>query len=123
MVLQAPDHDLAQLLVIGQDVAICNRSLEGGAELGEIFGPALRIKPRERALIERYEHNIDKALSVLAQSREAAHHDAAVALASLPEQIRGYGHVRARSIAPTLERERELLESLQRRVIVLRQAA
>jgi len=41
----------------------------------------------------------------------------------LPEQIRGYGHVRAKTLEPTRERENELLEALQRRVIVLRQAA
>ena len=77
----------------------------------------------ERSLITRYEQNMSTALAVLDQTRDGAHHDAAVALASLPEQIRGYGHVRARSVGPTLERERELLEALQRRVIVLRQAA
>ena len=77
----------------------------------------------ERSLIAQYEQNMSTALAVLDQTRDSAHHDAAVALASLPEQIRGYGHVRARSTQPTRERERELLEALQRRVIVLRQAA
>ena len=36
-------------------------------------------------------------------------HDAAVELASLPERIRGYGHVKEKSVAETRIREAELL--------------
>ncbi|HSV82749.1 MAG TPA: indolepyruvate ferredoxin oxidoreductase family protein [Ramlibacter sp.] len=77
----------------------------------------------ERALITRYENVIETVLGVLETSHDPLHHDAAVGLASLPEQIRGYGHVRAKSMEPAFQRERELLETLKRRVIPLKQAA
>lgn len=77
----------------------------------------------ERALITRYETNIEKALSILEVTKDQTHHDTAVELASLPEQIRGYGHVRVRNIEPTRKREGDLLAALQRRVISLKQAA
>jgi indolepyruvate ferredoxin oxidoreductase len=77
----------------------------------------------ERDLLRRYEANIETALSTLAGAKDASQHDAAVALASLPEQIRGYGHVRARSIGPALAREQQLLDALHRRVIPLNRAA
>ena len=88
----------------------------------DVFGYSAERRS-ERALITRYEENISTALAVLERTRDSTHHDAAVALACLPEQIRGYGHVRAKTLEPTRERENELLEALQRRVIVLRQAA
>ncbi|WP_423458935.1 indolepyruvate ferredoxin oxidoreductase family protein [Ottowia sp. VDI28] len=77
----------------------------------------------ERSLITQYETNVGIALSVLETTKELSHHDCAVALASLPEHIRGYGHVRERHIEQTRKRERELLETLQRRVIPLKAAA
>jgi len=77
----------------------------------------------ERALIGEFESNIAKALEALQVNRDAAHHQAAVALASLPEQIRGYGHVRERGIEASRKREADLLAELQRRVIPLKRAA
>ena len=77
----------------------------------------------EQALIGEFESNIAKALEVLQVTRDASHHEAAVALASLPEQIRGYGHVRERGIEASRKREAELLAALQRRVIPLKMAA
>nr|WP_221210577.1 indolepyruvate ferredoxin oxidoreductase family protein [Variovorax sp. Sphag1AA] len=77
----------------------------------------------ERSLVAQYEKNIDAALSVLEVTRDPLHHDCAVALASLPEHIRGYGHVREQHVEKARERERELLETLQRRVIPLKSAA
>ena len=88
----------------------------------DVFGYSAERRA-DRSLITQYEENIKTTLSVLEVTNDAAHHAAAVALASLPEQIRGYGHVRAKSIEPVRKRERELLDSLQRRVIQLRQAA
>ena len=96
------------------------RGLRGTA--WDVFGYSAERRG-ERALITRYEENISTALAVLERTRDSTHHDAAVSLACLPEQIRGYGHVRAKTLEPTRERENELLEALQRRVIVLRQAA
>lgn len=55
--------------------------------------------------------------------RDAFHHDTAVALASLPGQIRGYGHVRARGIEAAHQSEGMLLATLHRRVIPLAKAA
>ena len=77
----------------------------------------------ERSLITRYEENINKALAALEVTKDSSHHDAAVALACLPEQIRGYGHVRSKSIEPIQKRESELLAALQRRVITVRNLA
>ncbi|MCY1260814.1 indolepyruvate ferredoxin oxidoreductase, alpha subunit [compost metagenome] len=77
----------------------------------------------ERSLITQYEDNIDAALTVLSESMDASHYDAAVALASLPEKIRGFGHVRARSIEAICGAEQELLGALHRKVIRLKHAS
>ncbi|WP_374122267.1 DUF6537 domain-containing protein, partial [Burkholderia multivorans] len=50
-------------------------------------------------------------------------YDAAVALATLPEHIRGYGHVRERSLEPVRKRELELLDVLEGRTVPLKQVA
>ena len=77
----------------------------------------------ERAVLARYEQTIERVLSTLQSSADPAHHAAAVALASLPEDIRGYGHVRAKSLVAVQAREQELLAALERRVIPLQRAA
>jgi len=88
----------------------------------DVFG---RTQERrlERALLAQYKANIDQALAVIASSRDAGHYEAAVKLAELPEAIRGYGHVRARSVEAARQQEQGLLEALQRRVIPLKKAA
>ncbi|MNP75083.1 indolepyruvate ferredoxin oxidoreductase [compost metagenome] len=53
----------------------------------------------------------------------SALYDIVVELASLPEQIRGYGHVRAKSMASTEQREQILLDVLRGRVIALKKVA
>jgi len=88
----------------------------------DIFGYT-KERRWERSLIMRYEENIMSALSILEKSKDITRHKIAVALACLPEQIRGYGHVRVRSFEPVRERERELLDALQRKVVPVRQAA
>jgi indolepyruvate ferredoxin oxidoreductase len=88
----------------------------------DVFGYTAERR-MERSLITQYEENIDMALSVLEVTKEASHHDCTVALASLPEHIRGYGHVREQHVEQTRKRERELLETLRRRVIQLKSAA
>ncbi len=61
----------------------------------------------ERKLLADYEALIDEMLVSLAPENHAA----AVALARVPEKIRGFGHIKARHIAAAdAERERLLAE-------------
>jgi indolepyruvate ferredoxin oxidoreductase len=64
---------------------------------GTPFDPFGRTAERrtERALIGDYEALVDELLAGL----DASNHAQAVALAGLPEQIRGYGHVKERHLA------------------------
>ena len=59
----------------------------------DVFGRS-EERRRERALLADYEADIAAVLGKL----EHGMLDAAVALAALPEEIRGFGHVRRRSI-------------------------
>jgi indolepyruvate ferredoxin oxidoreductase len=59
----------------------------------------------ERALIADYERLVAELIERLA----AGNHALAVELASLPETIRGYGHVKERNVAAAKARESELL--------------
>jgi indolepyruvate ferredoxin oxidoreductase len=63
----------------------------------------------ERRLIAEYEAVIDEVL----QRLSSANHDVAVELARLPEQIRGFGHVKERHLAVAKTREGELLVALR----------
>ena len=59
----------------------------------------------ERQLIAEYEDVLDEIVARLTPERHAS----AVALASMPDLIRGFGHVKARSIETAIsERERLL---------------
>ncbi|MCZ8103832.1 MAG: hypothetical protein O9972_38800, partial [Burkholderiales bacterium] len=60
------------------------------------FAPFGRTAERrtERALIVEYEALLDELLAGL----DASNHAQAVALARIPEQIRGYGHVKERHL-------------------------
>ncbi len=58
----------------------------------------------ELQLIEDYEHSVDYLLKQL----NASNYRSAVALAELPEQIRGYGHVKEQSLIKVREQERQL---------------
>ena len=60
---------------------------------------------RERRLIEDYEELIGEILEKLSP----ANHDGAVALAELPQTVRGFGHVKDAAIACAEERQAELL--------------
>jgi len=99
------------------------------AKLRRVRGTVLDIfgynqeRRAERALIPRYEATIDQVLAVLRSTQDATHYDTAVALANLPEQIRGYGHVRARGIQDAHAREAELLAALQRGTVAQQRAA
>ena len=60
---------------------------------------------RERHLIERYEQVVASCIDGL----DHTNHAIAVEIASLPDRIRGFGHVKARSIEEAERREAELL--------------
>src|SRR6266403_1334672 len=68
------------------------KGLRGGAL--DIFGKT-EERRHERQLIEDYVKLLDEIASKL----NAANHTAAVQLASVPDEIRGYGHVKEKSIA------------------------
>lgn len=59
----------------------------------------------ERRLIADYENTIDELLARLTQDNHAL----AVAIASVPEQIRGFGHVKMRNLRDAKARESALL--------------
>ena len=61
------------------------------------------------ALIDEYRAAIDTALEKLS----AETHATAMQLASLPEQIRGFGHVKERSVHTAKTREANLLAVLR----------
>jgi len=62
----------------------------------------------ERALIRDYEHEVARILDTLGPDNHAA----AVALASLPEQIRGFGHVKKASVEQARARRDALREEM-----------
>jgi indolepyruvate ferredoxin oxidoreductase len=59
----------------------------------------------ERALIREYEETVDRLLAALSPQNHAL----AVQMASLPEEIRGYGHIKMKSIAAARKKRDELL--------------
>ncbi|MFO1171659.1 MAG: indolepyruvate ferredoxin oxidoreductase family protein [Hyphomicrobiaceae bacterium] len=64
---------------------------------------------RERRLISDYRHRIEQVLDALTPSS----HMTAVQIAELPSRIRGFGHVKERSIAAANARESELMADFQ----------
>ena len=70
----------------------------------DVFGYTAERR-RERALIGAYKDTIAALLHSLA----AANHALAVEIAAMPEQIRGFGHVKDESVARAKSREAELL--------------
>jgi indolepyruvate ferredoxin oxidoreductase len=70
----------------------------------DIFGRS-EERRQERQLITDYEALIDELMPVLA----AHNHAIAVELASIPEHIRGYGHVKQRHLAAAKAKEAELV--------------
>jgi indolepyruvate ferredoxin oxidoreductase len=64
----------------------------------------------ERELIGEYERNLDQLLAQL----KPTNYRTAVAIAALPEQIRGYGPVKERSITKARQQEKLLKEQLTR---------
>jgi len=78
------------------------KGLRGGAF--DIFGYTAERK-MERALIQEYREMVGALVAGLG----AGNHAAAVELASLPEQIRGFGHVKEQAVAEYRARKEELL--------------
>lgn len=74
----------------------------------DVFGYTAERRT-DQALIKQYEANIENALSMLDASEASGHEERLVELASLPELVRGYGHVRARGIEESRKRGAELL--------------
>jgi len=75
------------------------------------FDPFGRTAERcaERALIADYEAMLDEVLASLTP----ANHPVAVGLAAIPEKIRGFGHVKLRSLAAAKADEAALLEQFR----------
>ena len=59
----------------------------------------------ERALIGEYEQTVGTLLASLTRDNHAL----AVEIASLPETIRGYGHIKAASVVASRKKRDELL--------------
>jgi len=59
----------------------------------------------ERALIAEYEQTVERLL----QGLKPQNHALAVEIASLPEEIRGFGHIKARNVAAAREKREALL--------------
>ena len=76
----------------------------------DIFG---RTEERrmERALIEEYEQTVETLLAGLTRENHAL----AVEIASLPETIRGYGHIKAKSVRGRAQEARRTARALPRR--------
>jgi indolepyruvate ferredoxin oxidoreductase len=83
----------------------------------DIFGYSAERR-EERALIGDYEALCAELIAGLTP----ANHETAVALAALPEKIRGYGHVKARHLAAVRPEWRRLLEAWRAPPVQLRAA-
>jgi indolepyruvate ferredoxin oxidoreductase len=70
----------------------------------DIFGRTAERR-MERALIGEFEKTVDALLQGLTRDNHAI----AVEIASLPETIRGYGHIKAQSVGAARKRQAELL--------------
>ena len=83
------------------------------AKLRFLRGSALDVfgyteeRRTERQLIRDYERAVDELLAKLTPDNHAL----AVQIATIPEEIRGYGHVKARHLAAAKAKEARLLEA------------
>ena len=62
----------------------------------------------ERALITEYEQTVGTLLAGLTRDNHAL----AIEIASLPETIRGYGHIKAKSVVAARKKRDDLLSAL-----------
>ena len=72
----------------------------------DLFGYSAERKT-ERRLILEYENTIDNLIDGLCSDNHAI----AVEIASLPEKLSGFGHVKSRNLQKTINKKVELLES------------
>jgi indolepyruvate ferredoxin oxidoreductase len=84
----------------------------------DIFGYTAERR-MERALIAEYEATVDTLLKGLT----AQNLPAAIEIASLPEEIRGYGHIKVRNVDAARTKRDALLAAFRRIPIVQRVAA
>ncbi|MDB5513242.1 MAG: indolepyruvate ferredoxin oxidoreductase family protein, partial [Enterovirga sp.] len=84
----------------------------------DVFGYTHERKT-ERGLIRDYEALLDEVVATLTPTNHAV----AVGLASIPEKIRGYGHVKARHLAAAKQEETDLLARFRSPAPVLAHAA
>jgi indolepyruvate ferredoxin oxidoreductase len=82
------------------------KGLRGGAL--DIFGYSAERR-MERQLITDYEKLIGQIVAGLTEGN----YDKAIALAQIPEQIRGFGHVKEKYLVEAKKKESELLASFQ----------
>ena len=75
----------------------------------DVFGYTAERKG-ERKLIEEYFHTVDTLIASLNHENHAL----AVEIASVPERIRGYGHVKERHLAAASVRAMQLMEAWRR---------
>ena len=103
------EFNLAAPLIARRDPATGQPAMKGlrGTRL-DIFGYSAERR-LERTLIADYERLVDEIIAGLDQDR----HGVAVELASLPEQIRGYGHIKTAHLATAREREAALLAAFR----------
>jgi indolepyruvate ferredoxin oxidoreductase len=82
----------------------------------DIFGWS-EERRQERALIAEYRASLDEILSVLGgiriAERHEEHYQLALDMARIPEQIRGFGHVKARSLQAARQNWEGLLARLR----------
>ena len=78
------------------------KGLRGGAF--DVFGKT-EERQTERALIQQYRASIEEVLKGLSSENHAT----AVEIARIPEQIKGYGHVKERNLKPARERWNALM--------------
>jgi indolepyruvate ferredoxin oxidoreductase len=84
----------------------------------DVFGKT-EERRTERALIAEYEQMIDTVLAKL----DVNNHATAVELASIPDEIRGFGHVKEAAIHKAREKQARLLQSISAKVIDIKKAA
>jgi indolepyruvate ferredoxin oxidoreductase len=75
----------------------------------DVFGRTTERR-EERQLVTDYEHSLMQVLPVLTPDNR----ELVLALARLPERIRGFGHVKAAAMAIARAKQQELLEQVRR---------
>jgi indolepyruvate ferredoxin oxidoreductase len=117
-----PDTGLPVKRRFGPWMMTAMRLLAHGKVLrGTPFDPFGRTAERrtERQLVADYEAVVDELIGGL----DADNHALAVEIASVPEKIRGFGHVKARHLAEAKRCEADLLAVWRRRSVPVNAAA